>query len=224
MTRLYTVPELISKCQKRGGYATSNRLTPDVWLDFLESGLAELHDLLIAKYGEDYFTVRAEVAVTNGVAGDLPDDILKLFSVALKYGDRWRGLRRFMLAEVDLQQDACEPGYRIEGGDIVIEPEPTGASAVRVIYVKAAPKLSLTSPAPAGTVFQVEGYNGWEELLVLYALLRAKRSQDEPTDAVEREIGRQTARVEYAASARDAGEPMRIPDPDLYDTFDRWSR
>jgi hypothetical protein len=220
--RLYTTPELISKCRTRGGYAASNRLTDAVWLDFLESGLAELHDLLITKYGEDYFTVRAEAAITAGVAGDLPDDILKLLRVDLKYGDRWRGLRRFMLSEAEAQQeDGCRPGYRLEGGDLVIEPEPTGATAVRVIYVKSSPKLSLIDPAPAGTVFQVEGYNGWEELLVLYALLRAKRSQDEPTDGIEREIARQTQRVEYAAAARDAGEPMRIPDPDFFD-HDPW--
>lgn len=218
--RLYTVPELITKCQRRGGYATSNRLTPEVWVDFLESGLAELHDLLISKYGDDYFTVRVEGAITAGVPDPLPDDILKLLGVDLQDGGgRWYSLRRFSLSQREAQQCAA-PGYRLEGGDLRIEPDPIGATAYRVIYVRSAPKLSLTDPPAAGYVYEVEGYNGWEELLVLYALLRAKRSQDEPTSSIEGEIARQTARIDWASDGRDAGEPMTIPDPD--DCIDLW--
>lgn len=221
--RIFTVPELVSKLRNRGGYENSNRLTDPKLVDFLESGLAELHDLLISKYGDDYFTVRVEGNIVAGVADPLPDDILKLQGVDLQAGGLWRKLRRFDLAEREAQQCSGETRYRIEGGNLRIEPDPVDATAYRVIYVKSAPKLSLVEPAPAGTVFDVEGFNGWEELAVLYALLSAKESQNEPTDGVERRIARQMARVDWASDGRDAGEPMRIPDPHFFEPGDpRW--
>jgi len=112
-------------------------------------------------------------------------------------------------------------GYRIEGGDVLIYP-PSSADSYRLIYVRSAPKLTLTDPAPDGYANTIDGYNGWEELLVLYALLRAKRSQDEPTGGIENEIIRQISRVDWAADGRDASEPMSIQD--LGDSDPNWGR
>jgi hypothetical protein len=223
--RSYTVEQLITKAQIRGGYESSGRMTSAKWLDWLESGLAELHDLLISKYGEDYVTARATSTFTiNQDYIAIPALALKVLGLDVQVGGEWVATERFQLAERNLFQSTASAlaagspyvRHRIEGDQILLQPTPKSADSYRLIYVKRAPKLALTGGAdePNGIYNVIDGYNGWEELAVLYALLRAKRSQDEPTDGIEREIDRLQKRVEWAADGRNAGQPMSIADLD----------
>lgn len=209
MARSYTVTELLAKLRNRGGYENSSRLTDAKLIDFLESALAELHDLLISKYGEDYFTTRhTEPLVVGTDSYEAPADVLKLLRIDLNVGGKWCRLRRLQIAELDV--DGIE-GYRLEGDDLYLQ-YTSGATSFRLIYVRSAPKLTTDAVPATGYVNEIDGYNGWEELLVLQALLAAKDSQDEPIGRLETRIGRLLARLEWAADGRNAGEPLTIQD------------
>lgn len=218
MARTFTVNQLVQKFRVRSGYATSNRFTPDVVMELLECGLSELHDLLISKWGQEYMTVRATAAMTPGTESySLPANFLKNLAVDVLVGGRWCDVPGFQLTERNNFQSGAVSTYgaspyvhRIEGDLLYFQPTPTVADTYRQIYVKAAPLLTSLDQV-------VEGYSGWEELAVLYAVLTAKDGQDEPTAGVERRIERMLARVDWASDGRDAGAPMLIPDPDLID-------
>jgi hypothetical protein len=215
--RTFTVSQLIEKFRVRGGYGPSNRFTPAVIMELLESGFAELHDLLISKWGEDYFTKRATAVMTPATESyNLPADFLKLLAVDVSVGGRWRDVPRYQLTERNnfqsgaLAGDGMSPyAHRLEGDSLLFAPIPLVADTYRLIYVRCAPLLTTLDQA-------VEGYNGWEELGVLYAVLTAKDGQDEPTQGIQKKLQRQIERVEWAADGRNA-MPARIPDPDLID-------
>ena len=213
MAKIYTVAELITKFRIRGGYESSGRMTDAKVIDFLECGLSELHDLLITKFGDDYFTTRVETAYTaNDDTYDLPTNFLKLLRADRKDGTTWCRMRRVQLCDIGDGTTGTPTYYRIEGDSIMLDPPPSSSGTYRLIYIKCAPKLTTSGSPPAGSVNQVDGYNGWENLAILYALWEAKDSQGEPTDGIERRIARLLARVDWAADGRDASEPLRIQD------------
>ena len=223
MTRSYTADELVTKCRNRGGYENSGRLTAAKWYDFLESGVSDLWDLLVSKYSEDYFTKRSgELSfVIDQETYDLPSDLLKLLGVDLKVGDDWHRVQRFSLHERNYFQrgsltawyawgagaDQAPYRYRIEGNKLVIAPIPSAAETYRLVYVEAPPKISTGAEV-------IDGFGGWEELIVLYAVRSAKRSQNEPVEDILREIAQKEARISWAADGRDAAEPISIADLD----------
>ena len=215
MPRTFLVSELVTKIQRRGGYVGSHRLTVPVLQEFLESGLAELHDILISKFGDDYMTKRStDVTVANTESYAIPDDLLKLLKIDVFANGRWCHVPRFQLSQRNNFQQGSSPTtfgaspymHRIEGDLIYLQPTPTTVDTYRLIYVKAAPKLTSLS-------MTIDGYNGWEEFAVLLALQMAKESQDEPASWVKDRILRQMQRIEWAADGRNA-EVMTIPDPE----------
>lgn len=215
MARTFTADELVTKCYQRGGYPpTSTRLTSAVWYDFLGSAVAEVWDELIAQW-EDYLTKRS--TATNFVAGTesyaFPSDCLKVLRVDVRSSssDTWRPLTRYEhRQEYALEENGNgDPThYHVEGDYVYVKPTPSSSVfQYRLVYIKCAPTFSTGSET-------VDGYNGWEELYVLYAVRRAKVSQDEPYAGIDGEIQRQRERLQNAAAARDAGEPMTIADAD----------
>lgn len=215
MTRTYTVAELISRCRTKGNYESSNRLTDAKWIQVIEEAYGDLRDELISKFGEDYFTKRTTGNfVVDQENYSLPSDFLKLLGVDVKYGGEWRQIHRLNLHERNAFQNGATWGawadhsryrYRIEGSEILIQPIPAATDEYRLIYIPMAPKISGTSDT-------IEGFNGWERLIVLYALREMKRSQNEPLSDIVAAIETAERKLSWAADGRDAGEPMSIMD------------
>lgn len=209
MSRTYTVADLITAFRTLGGYENTSRLNDAKIIIFLEGAIGELHDLLISKYGEDYFTTRyTETLVVGTDSYELPADLLKLLRVDVSVGGGYKRLFRLPLAHVDVEG---ADGYRLEGDDLYLQGT-DGAESYRLIYIRSAPKLTTDVSPAEGYVNEIDGYNGWERLLLLMALLEAKESQDEPTNKLESRIARQMARLEWASDGRNAGEPLTIQD------------
>ena len=222
MARTYTADELVTKCRNRGGYENSNRLTAAKWYDFLESGVAELYDRLISKFSEDYFTKKSSPATFTPATDtySLPSDFYKLLGVDVQINGVWHALLRIDIHERNHFQtdsvwsartwdwgDRAPYRYRLEGTNVLIAPTPQRADTYRFVYIPIATQISTGSES-------IEGVNGFEELAVLYAVRRAKRSMNEPIGDLVQEIKDQEARVDWAADGRDAGQPLTIADLD----------
>jgi hypothetical protein len=59
---------------------------------------------------------------------------------------------------------------------------------------------------------EVDGVNGFEELMVAFAQRKCHVREGTSTAPVDEEIDRQLKRVELMAGARDAGEPESLQD------------
>ena len=218
MTRTYTVSELITKVRLRGHFDESTFVTDEALIDFIDSANAELHDLLVTKW-EDYYTKEATFTLTSGEDSYvLPNDFQKLLGVDIKLGGRWVRLFRYENSERTHFQDGLinfrgeTYRYRLRENAIKFIPTPNSTDTIRLTYIRHANKITSSSDT-------VEGFNGWEELIVLFALRRCGSREGTRLTEIDQEIARQVRRIEIAADARDAGEPESLQD---YRSRDYW--
>lgn len=208
MTRQFSVEDLALKVRQRGDFEDSEHLTDAILIDFIDSAQAEVYDILVSKW-EDYFTVEATFNFTAGSdAYSLPDDFYKLLGVDIKSGGYWHRLKRYNLTERNSRTSTPYLGrykYRLQGASLKFIPEPSGTEELRITYVPVSTKLTALTDI-------VDGVNGWEELVVLFALKRALSREESSVTAVDNDISRQIKRLESAADARDAGESESLQD------------
>lgn len=218
MARTYTVSELATKIRIRGDYENSDFITDAILIDFIDSAHTEVYDLLVTKW-EDYYTLEATFNTSDGEAAyTLPSDFYKLMGVDVNHGGIWNRLFRYNLHERNTYQDGLYSYrgniylYRLQGDTVKFIPTPTTIENMRMLYIPSAAKLTALADT-------IDGINGWEELVVLFALRRCQVREETSTSAVDKEIDRQVKRLEISADARDAGEPESLQDMS-YSDFD----
>ena len=218
MSNTRTLLQLRTAVVTRGQYEHSNDINPvgdpSLLNDFINEAIAEIYDLIVQKWA-DYYTVSSTTSIVSGTDSyALPTDFYKLRKVEIlmsgSNGDpnaRWRRLRPHDLEARHLysQYGLIAKGYRyrLQAGNIVLVPVPASAETIRMFYIPFSTRLSAD-----GDTF--DGINNYEELVIHTALLRCKRREELPTDDIEREIARLTARIRTAADGRDAAEPFYL--------------
>lgn len=219
MARQFTVSELATKIRTRGDYENSDFITDAILIDFIDSAHTEVYDLLVTKW-EDYYTIEATFSTTSDSdAYALPSDFYKLMGLDINHGGTWNRLFRYNLHARNSHQDGLYNYqgntylYRIQGNTVKFIPTPDTTESMRMLYIPSADKLTTLTDT-------IDGINGWEELVVLFALRRCQVREETSTVAVDKEIDRQVERLEVAADARDAGEPESLQD---LANSDRWA-
>lgn len=192
---------------------------------WINSALAELHDLLIDSY-EDYHVKTYEIQLTAGTNSyDLPDDfykLLKLFHYDSTTGTRVR-LRRFNLDELGALGDpfvhpaATDTGmlYRILGNQIVLVPDPTGTGKLELWYAPSFTKLFHDADKVHMSVPVM-----WEDFVVCDVAARClEKEESDPRPMLMRKAEAKKRIVESALN-RDAGMPNKVID--IYRNEDPW--
>lgn len=219
MARTYLVSELATKIRQRGDYENSEFITDTTLIDFIDSAHTEVYDLLVTKW-EDYYTIEATFnTVADSAAYALPSNFYKLMGVDILHGDIFNRLYRYNLHERNSHQSGLYNyqgntyQYRLQGSTIKFIPTPDTVESLRMLFIPSASKLTALTDT-------IDGINGWEELVVLFALRRCQVREETSTAAVDKEIIRQVERLEISADARDAGEPESLQDLANIDTWD----
>lgn len=224
---LVTLLDLRTQARQRADIETSKHVK-DLELNiYINNSIAELYDLICQKYGDDYF---AASSVFSTAAGDtsypLPSDFYKLLGVdLLRSGSDpgnasdWYTVKRFEFHERNRQNDALlrqpfgEPGfrYRLFGTNLILDSDPGGPYTLRVWYVPLPAQLSSDTDT-------FDGFNGWQEFVVVDAAIKALEKEESPTDALQMRKQMLINRIESAAGNRDANFSARISDTRALDT------
>jgi hypothetical protein len=118
---------------------------------YINASYYELYDLLVQKYGNDYYMKEYSFQLQGNVSRyDLPDDFFKLLGVDLEISsgpDGYVSLRPFTLAERNRYSTAnvqtwigvTNLRYRISGNKLWFTPSPQTGQTIRIWYV---PRLS----------------------------------------------------------------------------------
>lgn len=186
-----------------------------------------LYDMLIAAYGDDYYTAKATIQL-DGVNTEfnLPDgtlysaapafykgQIVEAISGGLASPDAPITLRRFNLREKNRYlrpypitvSPAALPLYRIMGsnpGNLVFTPKPQ-AMNVRIWY---APKLSpLVNDGDVA-----DDFSGWLEFVVIDCAIKALGKQERDASLLIGRRNEMKLEIEKMASNRDIGEPNTV--------------
>lgn len=109
--------------------------------------------------------------------------------------------------------------YAINEGEYVPRirfiPEPSGANEVTVWYIPHAPEL--TDDADVWN-----GFNGWEEYVVVDSAIKALEKEESDTSALEVRKERLMRRISSMSQARDQGYPDRVTDVTHNWFYRRW--
>lgn len=210
MPNTQTLGQLRDAVRARGQYENSIDISDSLLLDFLNKGIAETYDLIVQKW-QDYYTTSASVSVVAGVQSyPLPSDFYKLRKVEIVLTGTKTG-RLFPHDLIDAHLYTSGAGiahrfrYRIQAGNLVLVPVPSGVDTLILYYIPYAPKL-----VDADDSF--DGINQYEELVIQFALRLCKIREDLPHDDIDQEIARLTARIRTAADGVDASEPFYLCD------------
>lgn len=212
-----TLAQLIQNAKSHADMISSTFVSQAEWIDYLNTGLCELWDLMILKYGAKYFHQPAFQFTTDGISNQyrLPPDFYKGTGVdlAVSAPDWWVSLKpfpwaernRFALRNFQSFYGLSNLRYCYLADSVFFMPNPVGGQTFRLWYVpKASVLTSLTDV--------VDGVNGWEHHLELTAAIHALAKEESDTTQLEREKMEMEKRIEAMAENRDQGNAETVSD------------
>ena len=218
-----TLSELRARARRLVDAVGNNFFSDAEINDYLNTGLGELHDLLVLKF-EDYYVS----SISFNMASDTSsyslqsiglNNLYKLLGVDLKQGSETVRVPRYSFQERNtfkssqaLYSDRGHTNHRysLTGNNINFIPTPTSSDEVTLWYVPKYTKLVNDSDSVDGSIA-----SNWEDYAVYSAAIKMRQKEETSVTSLEREQEKITARIEEAARNRDAGEPMGITDEDM---------
>ena len=207
-----TLSELRSQARDRADMQNSAFVSDAELTKYLNSSIAELHDLLIADGESDYYilsTTFSTVAGTETYA--LPAAFYKLKGVDVQSGSEWLSVRPFNFNERNSGQSAAynlsgiDFRYRLAGSNIMLTPAPSGVNTVKLWYTPVATKLT----ADADTLDDINQYS---EYVITDAAIKMLQKEESDVSILLAQKADLRKRIENMVANRDAGQPQAVSD------------
>lgn len=213
------------QAQQRADMVNSQFVTLPEWNQYIQLSYKELYDLLIQKYGDDYYVALPYSYTTSGTVDanfnasvyPLPSNFYKLLlcEVALNPGDpnSWVTLRQYNRIQQNLWNypnvytfyGITNLRYRLTGTQLQIVPIPSGNQTLRIWYAPRPSKLVKDTDL-------VDGISGWEEYVIVDAAIKALKKEESDCQELMMEKAALIARIEAAAQNRNEAEPQTVSD------------
>ncbi len=220
-----TLANLRTRVRNRANMENSQFVTDTELNIYINQAIADLRDKMISKAGEDYFAETESYSLqANREAYDLPSDFYKILYVEVQGDDNYfYQMRRFEISERNFGASPInyyipDIRYRLRADSIIFTPQNlVGGRTVRMTYVPIPTELINDSDT-------LEGYNGWETYVIVYAARIALVKEESDTSQLDAELMRLDQRMEAMADNRDQSMPSRIIDNSRRRDLNRWSR
>lgn len=183
--------------------------------NYINFAIAELHDILVASYGEDYFLQSTQGTTTNQQPDyALPADFYKLRGVDVKLNaSDWININKFNFNERNRYEDfgawtllgISNIRYRIMGSNIKFTPAPDGSTEYRIWYIPLATKLTDDADI-------LNDINQYSDYVIISAAMKMLSKEESDVSILMSERNRIIKRIEESAANRDASEPEAISD------------
>jgi len=219
MAKTVTLSSMRSQTRQRADMVNSTFCTDSEINQYLNNSLAELYDILIEKFENDYFLSSSSITIvadTNNYS--LPADFYKVVGVDIVISaNQTITLTRYNFSDRNLNnrnlyvynRDAYTLRYRIQGSKIYFSPTPSSAYTGTLWYIPAFTDISTD----AGTF---DGVSGWEEYAIVDAAIKCLQKEESDVSALMSQKDKLLRRIESAAENRDAGNPATITDISRY--------
>jgi hypothetical protein len=205
--------------RNRTNTETSEFVTDDEINAYINASAQELYDILVQKYGDNYYTVTPYEFATDGSNDyfDLPVDFFKLLGVDLKIAlgpNAYVTLRPFTFAERNkyatpnvqtLYGLRTNLRYRVHGTKLWLVPRPSVGQYIRMHYIPRMPWMVADTDV-------LDGVSGWEEYVVVDASIKVLTKEESDVSVFMAQKTALLQRIESAAENRDAGSPATVAD------------
>lgn len=217
--------------QLRADKLNSEYLTTDEWNSNINQSIYELYDILVTKFGDDYFFAPSLVVQLAGLeAYPLPDGsnyagapaIYKLSGVDVNYGGpttgpnaNWIPASRFnwsdrdkyttFVGQIATISSANAVAYREMGNNLYVIPQ-YQSSSMRIWYVPIMTQLLKDTDMLSFSI------SGWSEYIIVDAAMKAmiKEESFDKWNALAQSKEMQISRIETTAANRDVGQPNAV--------------
>lgn len=207
-----TLLNLRDRCKQRANMENSGFVTDSEWNSYINYSISSLRDIIISKAGNDYFAVSEDFVLGSSDTYPLPEDFYKVLWMEVLGDDGYYyKMRRFEVTERNYGRSPLnyfipDIRYRLLGTNFIVTPASLSLGrTVRLWYVPLIEDLALDADT-------LDGFNGWDEFVVIMAARKALIKEEQDTSQLDAEILMMNQRVEVMADNRDMGEPMRIYD------------
>lgn len=204
--------------QQRADMVNSDFVSKQEWNDNINHSYAELYDILVQVYGDDYYVAAPYSFSTDGrtpALYPLPSDFYKLMGVdaALGGANGWFTLKKFTFPERNRYFfSSPQPSflglnglqYRVEGTNVEFIPPPNNQT-IRLRYIPRPTTLLADSDI-------LDGISGWDEYVIVDAAIKAMQKEESDVSVLITQKAQLLSRITAAASNRDAGEPECVSD------------
>lgn len=219
--------EVLARMDRTG----SNFVPQTTRWNWIWDSYKELYDLLVQKFGSDYFFADPYTITTDGTNDtfDLPADFYKLYGVDLSLTggspDGWITLKQFMKSDrnryvvPNFQSfwGMTNLRYRLRGGKIWFSPKPQAGQLIRLLYAPRPGDLTDDSTT-------LDGVSGWEQYVVADVCIKYCGAEETDPQLFMAQKGALKQRIEEAAENRNVGEPQTVSDTQgNWGTFGGWT-
>ena len=220
--RSYTLKQIRDLTLERGDYVGDPLFSTAELNSYISASYAELTDLLVEAYGNDYYLKQDLTLVT--VPGeefiDLPNDFYKLKGLDYKYGpgnDTYYAIKPYNFqhrnyysnnnfAYFGFNDNTGSPVFRLFGNNkLQLLPIPTSVVNLRLTYTPNAIKLTADTDV-------IDGVNGWEEYIILDVITKMYVKDKLPIDELVAQKALIMTRIEKLSENRDEGDDAGVAD------------
>ena len=204
----------------------SQFITEPEWNSMINQSYYELYDLLVQKYGNDYYVAAPltipitagsqTYALPNGVNYSAAPAFYKLMGVDLQLypgQDNFLTLHPFMFSErnkfaspnFSALGGVLRPNYRLSGNNIMLIPASPSGQSIRLWYVPRLIELAADGNS-------ADGISGWDEYIIVDAAIKALQKEESDVSVLMAQKQALIARIEAAGENRDQGAPQTVSD------------
>lgn len=219
-----TLGQVRLQAQQRADRVNSRFVTKSEWNTYINQSYFELYDILVQKYGDDYYVADPIQFTTTGADQyDLPNGInysgarpiYKLLGVDLGISpvtNAWLTLKKYEFISRNkyvypqITTNLLGVGgmrYRLVGDKLTFIPTPSAGQTVRMWYIPRMVRLLKDTD-------QFDGISGWSEYVIIDAAIKALQKEEADVSVLLAQKIALIARIESAAENRDAGQPEVI--------------
>jgi len=209
-----TLAQLKSQARDRADMANSQFVSDSELVNYINGSIAELHDLLIAAYDNEYFITEYTFSTVSGTDSyALPADFYKLRGIDSRVGtDQWFTLQPFNFNERNSKNELLSYlaygnnfRYRIMGSDLVFSPVPQGVYSIKLWYIPVATKLSSDSDT-------LNDLNQFSEYVIVDAAIKMANKEEADVSVLAAQKAELKRRIEVMAQNRNADKSESISD------------
>lgn len=225
MATTMTLAEVRNAVRQRADMVNSQFITDTELNSYINQSYFELYDILVQKYGDNYYVATPYTFVTTGSDQfyNLPTDFYKLLGVDLSLSNtsdsnvtirpfNFADRNRYAIPNFQSFYGVTNLRYRLNGNQLWLTPVPVGGKQIKVWYV---PKLTTLSSDSS----TVEGVSGWTEYIIVDACIKALAKEETDPSVFLAQKQALLHRIESAAENRDAANPATIADTQYSDMF-----
>jgi hypothetical protein len=233
---IMTLGQIRLAAQQRSDMVNSQFVTTQEWNSYINQSLYELYDLLIQKYGDDYYVAPPAQFATNGSTQQypLPDGTItfigdnnlpfvappfyKLLGVDAQLNsqtspDQWITLKRFNFGERNKWNWPILQNFY---GIAFIRYRIEGNNIMVAPLPNGGQVLRLWYiPRMVELVLDTDtadGVSGWTEYVIIDAAIKAMQKEESDVTVLAVQKMAMIERIEAAAENRDAGEAQTVTD------------